>query len=110
MRLREFDVREVGGKGAGLFATRPYQTGDAVFAFDYWSEEVMPMHRSNHSCDPTGSFDDAGMLVALRDIAIGEEITFNYLHHPIPASPWNFECHCGSANCVGWVAMPPSRP
>jgi hypothetical protein len=105
MRLAEFQVRDLEGKGAGLFAIRSYQRSEAIYAFDYWSEVLMPMHLTNHSCDPNGSFNEAGMLVALRDIAPGEEITFDYLKHPIPASPWNFQCQCRSANCAGWVKM-----
>ena len=76
------------GKGRGLFASRRFAKGEAIYPFDYWSEEEMPMHATNHSCDPNGSFNDAGMLVALRQIDQGEEITFHYLRHPIPASPW----------------------
>ncbi len=64
----------------------------------------MPIHATNHSCDPNAAFDAEGMLVALRDIAPNEEITFDYLKHPTPASPWNFACRCGSSNCVGWIS------
>ncbi|MEW6125620.1 MAG: SET domain-containing protein [Acidobacteriota bacterium] len=98
-----FEIRDLGDKGAGLFATRNYETGEAIYPFDYWSQPLMPMHATNHSCDANGKFDETGMLVALRNIQAGEEITFNYLHHPIPASPWFFKCECGAATCVGWV-------
>ena len=90
-------------KGFGLFTTRAFKKGEELYRFDYWSREVMPMHLTNHSCDPNATFNAEGMLVALRDIDKGEEVTFNYLSHPIPASPWNFKCECGSASCVGWV-------
>src|SRR5688572_19150605 len=95
--------RDEGGKGLALFATRAFAPGDAIYRLDYWSSDVMPMHATNHSCDPNGAFDDDGMLIAVRTIAPGDEVTFNYLETPTPASPWNFECLCGSANCVGWV-------
>lgn len=100
-----FKIRQLGEKGAGLFAMRDYQSGEAIYPFDYWSQPVMPMHATNHSCDANGGFNDAGMLVALRDIKAGEEITFNYLQTSIPASPWFFKCECGAAHCVGWVDM-----
>lgn len=104
MKLEGFEVLATDeGKGVGLFTTRPYGKGEALYPFDYWSEEMMPMHATNHSCDPNATFDDEGMLVALREIAQGEEVTFNYLLHPIPASPWNFKCECGSASCLGWI-------
>ncbi len=98
-----FEIRDLGDKGVGLFAVRDFKTGEEIYPFDYWSEEIRPIHATNHSCNPSASFNDEGMLLALRDHLIGEEITFNYLLHPIPASPWNFACQCGSANCVGWI-------
>jgi len=99
-----FQVLHVGPeKGVGLFATRRFAAGEAIYRMDYWSEERMPMHSTNHSCDPNAGFDEGGMLVARRDIAPGEEITYDYLAHPLPASPWNFKCVCGADSCVGWV-------
>jgi hypothetical protein len=90
-------------KARSLFTTRAFKTGEAIFQMDYWSQALMPMHVTNHSCEPNASFDATGMLIALNDIAAGVEITYNYLHHPTPASPWNFECQCKAGGCVGWV-------
>ncbi|MFN8001763.1 MAG: SET domain-containing protein [Acidobacteriota bacterium] len=101
----DFEIRPTGGKGFGLFTQRPFRQGDKLYRFDYWSAPVMPLHATNHSCDANGTFTADGWLVAVRDIAADEEVTFNYLQHPIPASPWNFACECGAANCVGWVNM-----
>lgn len=98
-RVVEFSTH----KHKALFTTRAYVTGEEIYPFDYWSQEVMPMHLTNHSCDPNGRFDESGMLVAVRDIAADEELTFDYLAHPLPASPWNFECLCGASNCRGWI-------
>ena len=58
----------------------------------------------NHSCDPNVFFDTVAMEIrALRPIAPGDEITFFY-----PSTEWSmdraFECHCGSAECLGQVA------
>ena len=92
-------------EGVGLFATRKFSAGESIYRFDYWSHEQMPIHVTNHSCDPNASFNNQGMLVALREIKAGEEITYDYLAHPLPASPWNFECRCGAAGCVGWVSV-----
>ncbi|MFN0121149.1 MAG: SET domain-containing protein [Blastocatellia bacterium] len=90
-------------KARGLFARRAFRAGEAIYQMDYWSAETMPMHLTNHSCDANAGFDATGMLRALRGIAADEEITFNYLDHPTPASPWNFACLCGAANCIGWI-------
>ena len=59
----------------------------------------------NHSCDPnTGlRFTAKGVfLVALRDIAPGEEIAWDYsttLHQ----AGWAMACACGSAGCRGTI-------
>ena len=99
-----FEVLQVGPhKGVGLFATRKFRAGESIYRLDYWSQERMPVHVTNHSCDPNASFDEGGMLFAVREIEPGEEITYDYLAHPIPASPWNFRCVCGAKRCVGWV-------
>jgi hypothetical protein len=77
--------------------------GEAIYRLDYWSRAEMPIHATNHSCDPNATFGRDGMLAAVREIEAGEEITYDYVAHPLPASPWNFECLCGAAGCVGWV-------
>jgi hypothetical protein len=96
-------VADTGRKGAGLFASRDFACGDPIYQFDYWSQPVMPIHWTNHSCAPNAAFDGEGMLRAVRAIAAHEEITFDYLRYPIPASPWCFECACGSVECRGWI-------
>ncbi len=102
----EFQVVEYQtNKNKGLLAARIFLAGADIYQFDYWSRQLMPMHMTNHSCDPNASFNASGMLVALRDIASGEEITYDYVAHPIPASPWSFECLCGASNCRDWVSV-----
>jgi SET domain-containing protein len=63
-----------------------------------------PARFVNHSCAPNCEaqlVDGRVWLVALRDIAAGEELTFNYGYdltdykeHP---------CHCGAPECVGYI-------
>jgi hypothetical protein len=57
----------------------------------------------NHSCDPNGYIDAADRTFrALRSIAAGEEVTFNYLSTEAKlAAP--FTCSCGAANCFGQI-------
>jgi len=57
----------------------------------------------NHSCEPNGYMNTAELTFrALRDIALGEEITFNYLTTESEmAVPFN--CFCGSTNCFGFI-------
>jgi hypothetical protein len=57
----------------------------------------------NHSCAPNAFFDTTYMsLIALKAIAVGEEITFFY-----PSSEWDmaqsFSCRCGSEQCLGEI-------
>ncbi len=56
----------------------------------------------NHSCDPNAGFDGQIALVAMRDIAAGEEVTFDYAM--CDSSPYDeFACRCGSSHCRGRV-------
>jgi uncharacterized protein len=61
----------------------------------------------NHSCEPnchTEQFGHTIWIVAMRDIAAGEELTYNYRYevNDEPAEP----CHCGAHNCCGYILGP----
>jgi hypothetical protein len=52
----------------------------------------------NHCCDPNAGMSGQIALVAMRDIAPGEEITYDYAMSD--GSPYDeFECNCGAHNC-----------
>src|SRR2546423_1930911 len=52
----------------------------------------------NHSCDPNAGLKDKIIVVAMRDIKKGEEITIDY--SLTEADPyWKMRCKCGSRNC-----------
>ena len=63
-----------------------------------------PARFINHSCTPNCEAeqdDDHIWIIALRDLAAGEELSFNYGYnlenyreHP---------CRCGAADCVGFI-------
>lgn len=62
-----------------------------------------PWKYLNHACDPNLAIDlDAMCFTARRDIAAGEELTFNYL-----TTEWEmaseFDCLCGSDRCFGTI-------
>ena len=62
-----------------------------------------PLTFINHSCRPNTFFDlTTGRLVALKDIAVGEELTCFY-----PATEWDmakpFSCRCGDPKCLGLI-------
>jgi SET domain-containing protein len=58
----------------------------------------------NHSCDANCGFSEKDLLniVAIRDIAVGEELTEHYGCFDSEASFWKgLMCMCGAKNCVG---------
>lgn len=61
-----------------------------------------PAEWFNHSCDPNAGMMGQITLVALRDIAPGEEVCYDYAMSD--GSPYDeFECHCGAAACRGRI-------
>ncbi len=59
----------------------------------------------NHSCDPNAGVKERRgriELVAVSDIAPGEEITFDY-STTMDEDFWEMECRCGSPGCRGLV-------
>ncbi|MFZ5878830.1 MAG: SET domain-containing protein [Chloroflexota bacterium] len=56
----------------------------------------------NHSCEPNIGFSGQIALVAMRDIAAGEELNFDYAM--CDGTPYDeFDCYCGSENCRSHV-------
>ncbi|MCX6359935.1 MAG: SET domain-containing protein-lysine N-methyltransferase [Armatimonadetes bacterium] len=63
--------------------------------------ERQPWRYLNHSCRPNAGLVGPD-LVALRDIAADEQVTFNYNTTEVEmASP--FACRCGAADCAGTI-------
>jgi len=93
------DAKQTGGGAVYLFIVN--DAWDIDGNFEYNTARLI-----NHSCEPNceAQIDDTDRIwiVALRDIAKDEELTFNYgfdlddyEEHP---------CRCGSARCVGFIA------
>jgi uncharacterized protein len=56
----------------------------------------------NHCCDPnceTEEVDGRVWIKAIRNIAAGEELTYEYNLHDSDED--DADCHCGAANCRG---------
>ncbi len=56
----------------------------------------------NHSCEPSAGIKGQIFLVAMKDIAENEEVTFDYamcLHETKGAAPYRMECQCGRTSC-----------
>jgi len=72
----------------------------------YLGESGGPDDFVNHSCDPNAGLvivgDDGSdvRLVALRPIAAGEQVTFDY-STTMDEDDFEFDCRCGAAGCRG---------
>lgn len=64
----------------------------------------------NHSCTPNCRAETIRghvWIIARREIAAGEEITFDY---GFPYAEWRLHpCRCGSLRCVGFIVNKPQR-
>ena len=116
------------GKGFGIVASKRIRRGEKILEFPgelVFQEEVrnpnaalqldgnlfLESHGSidenlNHSCDPNCYVDFRQLiLVALKEIQKGEELTFDYntSEYDLIDQGCSFTCLCGSLNCVGEV-------
>ena len=130
-----FELRKSSGKGEGIYATTSFKVGDLVMAGVI--KEVLSGNHShasqigeneyvfhagliskvNHSCDPncgirvneTGAHD----FVAIRNISINEEISFDYAMRNYGVDYFPKKCMCGSKRCrgriTGWKDLPEER-
>ena len=56
---------------------------------------------TNHSCDPNLAIQGQIVLVAMRDIATGDELTIDWA--TTDDLDYVMDCHCGSPRCRGTV-------
>lgn len=111
--------------GTGVFAQAPIVTGELILTFtgpllarrevnqhDYHLQIGDDLYLGssgreddyvNHSCDPNSGFTEGLRLVALRPIAPGEEITWDYSTAIDEADFSGFACQCGASSCRGSV-------
>jgi SET domain-containing protein len=103
-------VEYIGEKITKAESLRRCEEGNTfIFALDDefdldGNNEQNPARWLNHSCAPNCEAEFSGgriWITARRDIAAGEEITFNYGYtleeyreHP---------CHCGAPECAGYI-------
>lgn len=74
-----------------------------------------PAGTINHSCDPNVfvySVDQQRFILAMCDIAAGEELLFDYSINGVDGDVW--ECRCGAPNCrhrhkCDFFSLPTSR-
>ena len=74
------------------------QIADDLFVAPVTEEEREgSMLYSNHSCDPNLGVRGDIVLVAMRDIEAGEELTHDW--STTDDDDYRLECRCGAANC-----------
>ncbi len=121
------EARPAGTKGWGSFAVEPIPAGETVAAFGGYvvtheTLVTLPEERQgrsiqvdenlyllspevpeagdmlNHACEPTCGLVGATILVAMRDIEVGEELSFDYA--TCDTSDYDeFRCACELPSC-----------
>ena len=117
--MLDVEVRETNKNGKGIFANKDFQKGEEVLVFK--GSEILeksgmhtlqigsakhllvaePWRYVNHSCNPNCGIKNKVILVAMKDIKKGEEITFDYA-----MTEFHFEamkCLCDFVNCRGEI-------
>lgn len=125
-------VKETGKYGKGVFAERDFTSKECVLEaqgvvldwddIEFGSQEedtaiqigpekylvphpLDPAAFINHSCDPNCGIkliNSRVLVVSIRDIRAGEEITYNY-STAMDSGNWRMDCLCGSAQCRGLI-------
>ena len=119
-----FFVAETGRTGKGLFTRRPFALFEQVFLLtgcerelpadliedaganpnwfgigkQRWIDPDWPYFFVNHSCEPCLAIRGDRTFVAIRNIAMGEELTVDYSITEIDAH-WRMDCNCGLPAC-----------
>jgi uncharacterized protein len=74
---------------------------DLVIAPVDRTERDDSMLYTNHSCDPNLAIQGQIVLVAMRDVTAGEELTIDWA--TTDDGDYEMQCRCGSAHCRGTV-------
>jgi SET domain-containing protein len=79
--------------GFGVFAAEPVAAGEVVL-----EQEAVGPGPLNHSCEPNLGWADDHTLVAIRDIAAGDELTIDYAT-VVDDREFAMMCHCETYRC-----------
>ena len=101
IRGEAISVREARRRAKGMARIMIVELSDKR-AIDA-SNSTDPMRFTNHSCQPNAMLrirQGRVEFYAMRDLAVGEELTVNYgeTHHE-----GKLRCRCGAAGCVGML-------
>ena len=125
-------MRQTPGKGSGSFAITKISKGEVVASFGgYVADDAELKNHSedriarslqlnentyllsgfipepgdmlNHSCEPNCGAYGTSSVISLSDIAIGDELTFDYAMTDSLEYD-QFDCACGKLNCRGKIS------
>lgn len=122
--------------GRGVFAAKTFAEGETILRFtgqmirfadtvakgdaeanplqvgpDAYMDLEAPGVLTNHSCEPNAGIRDDVVLVALKPVAAGEEIRYDYSTTMWEErGGWTMPCRCGAAACRGVVDQFPTLP
>jgi hypothetical protein len=113
----------LGPLGRGIHARRAFRAGDRILKFtgpvltheqvlalgdaqayalqvgpDQYIDTAPPGRYTNHSCVPNAGIISDRVLIAIKPIASGEEIRFDY-STTMSENHWTLECRCGEPEC-----------
>ncbi len=138
MSLSRYDNRKVRVRknkfGRGVVAIKPIRKGEVVAVFDgpiyddlfdgwttdllnhaiqigpaLWRDSLGLARYINHSCEANCGIKEKIKIVAMRPIAAGEEITWDY--EMTEKNPWwKMRCRCGTASCRGVIGNYKNMP
>jgi SET domain-containing protein len=120
-------VVSLGSRGRGVVAERNFKQGEVIAiwrgsiitkreaialsesersqllqvdedSFLVTNKALLTVDYINHSCEPNCGFTDGTTLVAMREIAAGEAVTFDYAMSDT-TTIFDFDCWCGSTTC-----------
>jgi SET domain-containing protein len=116
------EVRQTPDRGRGVFATRPIRAAELLLALSGWQARSADLDDAwfamqlgpdlwlcsgggslddciNHSCEPNAGFTTGEpVLFALRDIAAGAEVTWDY-STSLAEEGWTLDCRCQAPGC-----------
>lgn len=122
-RIQKTDYISEKGRGKGVFATKTILKGEEIMPFEgkkvslkeaiakgnlesntfqigykRYMDLVAPGVFANHSCNPSAGINNKYMLIAIKDISKGEEITHDYSCW-MDEKLWTMKCFCKQKNC-----------
>jgi uncharacterized protein len=124
MDSKKVTVGDAGRRGKGVFARLPIKKGEVIasfdgriytadhepwtndilnyviqFAEDKWRDATGIARILNHSCEPNCGIKNLFTIVAMRDIAPREELTWDYEMTENNRYGWRMKCLCGTPSC-----------